>query len=154
MNKIQKGFTLIELMIVVAIIGILAAIALPQYQDYVTKSKVGKVPDVVTPIKLAIALYYQTNGAWPPAMASAGDWTPIGLPNPTTISTNEINKVDIGAGGVITVTLQNVKATAVDTKTILLTPNPATPPPGAPINWDVTTTATDAAVIAQVAKWK
>ena len=153
MNKIQKGFTLIELMIVVAIIGILAAIALPQYQDYVSKSKVGKVPDAVNPVKLALGIAYQTNGAWPAAMASGGDWTAIGMSAAQTISTNEISQVDIGASGVITVTLRNVKTGSVDGKTIVLTP-PAAPAPGTPIAWVATTNSTEAAIIAQVTNWK
>lgn len=63
--KKQQGFTLIELMIVVAIIGILAAIALPAYQDYTVRSKLSEVPNIAAGNKLAIEEHYQVEGAFP-----------------------------------------------------------------------------------------
>ena len=67
MKRIQKGFTLIELMIVVAIIGILAAVALPAYQDYTVKAKVSELLLAASSAKTSIAEFVNTNGALPSA---------------------------------------------------------------------------------------
>lgn len=72
MRKIQQGFTLIELMIVVAIIGILAAVALPAYQDYTVRAKVSEVVLAASASKVQVAEWAQTKNALP----GAGDFTP------------------------------------------------------------------------------
>jgi type IV pilus assembly protein PilA len=72
MKKVQQGFTLIELMIVVAIIGILAAIAIPAYQDYTIRSKVTELVNAAGVCKTGVAEYYQSKGAMPANTDQAG----------------------------------------------------------------------------------
>ncbi|MCF3053398.1 pilin, partial [Neisseria gonorrhoeae] len=72
MNTLQKGFTLIELMIVIAIVGILAAVALPAYQDYTARAQVSEAILLAEGQKSAVTEYYLNNGIWPENNASAG----------------------------------------------------------------------------------
>ncbi|MEN8205436.1 MAG: pilin [Pseudomonadota bacterium] len=98
--KQQKGFTLIELMIVIAIIGILAAIAIPAYQDYTIRSKVSEGLALAGAAKLAVAETYDSSGIMPNGNAS------FGLPGPGSISGNYVSSVEVaatGSTGVITI---------------------------------------------------
>jgi type IV pilus assembly protein PilA len=76
MKIIQQGFTLIELMIVVAIIGILAAVAIPSYQDYTTRAQVSESMNLTSGLKTALAEWYTDKGGWPAAVASLGGTSP------------------------------------------------------------------------------
>ena len=72
MRKIQSGFTLIELMIVVAIIGILAAVAIPQYQNYVARTQMSEALSLASGSKVALAEYFQSKGVFPGGNTQAG----------------------------------------------------------------------------------
>ncbi|EMT3235071.1 pilin [Neisseria gonorrhoeae] len=72
MNTLQKGFTLIELMIVIAIVGILAAVALPAYQDYTARAQVSEAILLAEGQKSAVTEYYLNNGKWPADNSAAG----------------------------------------------------------------------------------
>ena len=83
LQKSQQGFTLIELMIVVAIIGILAAVAIPQYSDYTEKTKLARVQSFLDPVKLAMAQYYSENDVCPVVTDQASAVTMFGTSAPT-----------------------------------------------------------------------
>jgi type IV pilus assembly protein PilA len=113
MKAVQKGFTLIELMIVVAIIGILAAIALPAYQDYTIRSQVSEGPTLAEGVKLAVAEYYANNGTFPATNVQIG-YT-------STVSGSYVTGI-VNAAGSVVITYGPPKAhTNIQTKTLAIT---------------------------------
>jgi type IV pilus assembly protein PilA len=111
MKRMQQGFTLIELMIVVAIIGILAAVALPAYQDYTIRAKMSEVILAMSACRTSITEVYQSGGTGP----GAGSW------GCEAVASKYVASLTTDDDGVVTATVQNISA-LVDTSVVTLTP--------------------------------
>lgn len=160
MKKVQQGFTLIELMIVVAIIGILAAIAIPQYSDYMTRTRLGKVAVAVASTKVAVAEYAQFNGGTV-TLTAADNWLDpinsggLGMAAAPT-GTTEVSAIGVSTAGVITATLQGALvatgACGAGTSVIFTPSNTANQ---SAMTWTVTMGGTANRICTnEVAKWR
>jgi len=112
MNKTQQGFTLIELMIVVAIIGILAAVAIPAYQDYLNRSKMTEVLTAISACKTSVSEYAAAKNKLPVSITESGC---------SNTATTYMASLDVAAGGVIKATVGAIADQAG--KIVSMTPN-------------------------------
>jgi type IV pilus assembly protein PilA len=126
-HRYQQGFTLIELMIVVAIIGILAAIAIPAYQDYTIRSRVTEGLNLASAAKTAVSESVASEGRFLSANNAS-----YGLPAAASIQGQNTRSVAVAANGVITVAYRTLGGDTTAGQTILLTPNTAS----GSITWD------------------
>jgi type IV pilus assembly protein PilA len=113
MKQRTRGFTVVEVMFVLTIIGILAAIAFPVYQDYRTRVLVTEAIVFLAPAKTAVALYYSTNSVLP----SSND--EVGLNEPTSMNSSVVESVEVLPAGIIMATLRHPSLSG---HTLTLTP--------------------------------
>lgn len=116
-RQLQKGFTLIELMIVVAIIGILAAVALPAYQDYTKRAKLSEVILAASACRTSITEVFQTNSAT--SLPTAGNW---GCESSGTATSKYVSEVNTDDRGAVRVTIQGIGDNNIDGKFVTLVP--------------------------------
>lgn len=124
----KRGFTLIELMIVVAIIGVLSTLAVPTYQDFVVRAQISEGLKLAEPIQRAVETYYQTQQHFPENNATAG------VPQSQHLIGNYVSSIEV-SGGAIHITLGHRVNANVANKVLSLRPATVIDSPSSPLSW-------------------
>ncbi len=127
-GRASAGFTLIELMVVVSIIGILAAIAIPRYQDYIQRAQIAEALSLAAPVREAVTAYHREHLAFPRDNRSAG------VPAPEYLPSNYVTSVEV-ADGAIHIQLGNKIGAPLQGKMLTLRPAAVEDSPASPISW-------------------
>jgi type IV pilus assembly protein PilA len=132
--KQQSGFTLIELMIVVAIIGILAAIAIPAYTDYTIRARVQEAASVSSPVRTAFGVYYSERSTIPQTITGLADYVSTGT---ASYATKYVASLDVDTGTIVVTLATDSQLGEASGDDIIWTPVPG----GSTLDWRVSGTA-------------
>lgn len=126
----ESGLTIIELMIVITIVSIITAIAIPVYQQYAARAKISEGMNLAAPILVKVAEYYQTNSRWPASNSAAG------APPPVEYETDFVEQIEVTNTPAVTITYKTSGITELTAGTNTLVYTPSVDPASLTVTWE------------------